>query len=219
MVTFSGLQSKIKPFWLTISGKKSKNTSAIYYQYHNIPLRVYFDIASSGDYSHLLLSGKLDDQAEYAWDEIIQENTRASGSNRYQNYLNNKRAQVIYYAEYLWVVSLLQSLQIVYDEHVVKELATKNYMISRDPEKYQESIGHAFERAKHLLNKIKSKQNEFAMAVTFTKGSAKNSFTDALIGLNYQLGWEVSREILLSEYNKYREQIREEIKLKKKNGR
>jgi hypothetical protein len=212
-MNYLALIKRIFPTWHKAHSKPEPlNTSVKYWQYETIPLKLYLEIASSGDLSKLVLSGNVN--AEEAWEEIVRKNQQAVGSNRYDNYFEKSQSYALMVNEYIFVRSALIYLSVKPDKEVAGLLAEKGYKI--DPKNYIESLNKAFRKSENLITKAISKQNELHVE---QEQRGESSFEEIMANLVVGLGFHVNDDITLSRYNEYRKIIKKKHGGTRKKGR
>src|SRR5690606_30327280 len=152
--------------WLkNILKKRQSHTSAKYWQYEDITLKLFLDIASGGNLVQLCYEGKpTEDGLNEAWEELIKKNQRANGSNKFDNHFNSLQSYALMLNEYVLIKSALIKLAGEYalqkepDLETIELLKQKGYKI--DLKKYQESLEAGFKKAENLVTKVISKKNE-----------------------------------------------------------
>jgi len=211
---------------MRFSKKTSRSiTKERFYTYDNIKLRLYLQIAASGDYSQLITSGRADQTECYqAWEEIVKRNNEANNSYQFSAYFDSAQGYAKLIADYNTIKACLFCLLFEIDNDLISFLKEKGYHIdveSNSRTKYEESIHAAMRRSDNLITKIRMKQNELAMMAD--KGSGQNAgFEEIIANLSFMLGFTVNDDITLARYNEYRKIIKKKhdqlTKNKKSNG-
>lgn len=209
-----------------MSSPTSKIITDEIYQYVDIPLQVYFDVAHTGNILLLQKNGKPDEKlCEETWHEILKQNAKENGSLKYEKVFKSTRQHWLMVADYITVKSALTSLMIKQDNELIKELHQRGYHIRKDTiDDYAVSLEAASRKSDNLVTKIISKQNEIEL---LTGGDAKpgnDTVTQMLVDINCELGFVVPSNILLIEYNAYKRYIKtkkqaERDQLRKLKGR
>jgi len=182
------------------SSPKSSNTISHFYQYGDILLKLFIEIAESGDYRRLVLSGNpTDDQCLEAWEKIVEENGRHCGNNGYSNYLEDVRYYATMLWEYLFMRSAMTKLIYVKDYSLIVQIRELGYDFKM--ETYMDSIYSISRKVDAITTRIKMHQNKMALYATVDQRG--NSFAETIVNLNMNLGWEVSDDITLAKYNEY----------------
>lgn len=180
-------------------------------------LKMYFDIANTGELSLIQRKGRFDaEKCAEAWEEIVRMNSEANNSTEYMGYLSAYKSYDLLLNEFTLIRAMLMKLQLAssfygvlrIDQECVKYLNTKGYRINtEDEDKYAASLEMAIKRAMNFVTKITMKRNELmGMAESDTK---KPSFAEAVANLNAALGFSVDPDTLtLSMYNEYKKVLK-----------
>ena len=68
--------------------RTSKSSSGILYTYDDILLKLYIEVAGSGDFTKLVKSGKANEsQCLEAWEAIVRKQEKVTGTNQYNSVL------------------------------------------------------------------------------------------------------------------------------------
>lgn len=196
---FNFLKKIVKIYHGLIFWKRQKITSVVYYQYADIPLRVYFDIIESRNVLKVCKSGIPDlEKAAEAWEDLIRQNSEANGSFEYENYLTNVKTYGLLINEYLWIKGALSKLLFKVDKELIEELKRKGYKVSINPLEYTESLIMCFRKVENLLTKTQSKAKE----IEGMKGEPnKESFDSIMANLSYHWPGHLPEDITLARFN------------------
>jgi len=76
--------------------RKSEKMSVNFWKYEDILLKLYIEVARTGDFSRLVKEGHSDDQqCLIAWEEIVKKQEKVSGSNQYNSVLQLMKGYAI----------------------------------------------------------------------------------------------------------------------------
>ena len=182
-----------------------------YYNSCNVlPLKIFFDIAESGNVKLLLITKKKLDQSilSDAWEFILLEYSELDNNMMLQNTFDKTNQIAINAAKYIEVNAMLLYLQEVeYNKEYVdrlKELGynvrDKNYII--DIELNQRKVNHIITRIKILQNDIDKYKDE----------KNKSSFDQSLAWISANLNFWPPDDITVTRYLKLKKQITERQK-------
>lgn len=221
---YSGLINKIFPNWgANTSSQTSKTTSGVLFNYGNIPLKTYIEIAGNGLLEMLIVSGKpTDEELVEAWELIIQKNGENSGENRYDAYMQLVKAHSEIIAKQTTVAILLEILwwQNPPLMRYVTEVRNEGYRIdTANSEAYKKSIEAAKRKCSGLKTRAEMARKEIQRQFKPTEGGQKDySFEEIVASLRLDLGKAQilviidGEKLTLSEYNTYRKAIREYVR-------
>lgn len=227
--TFSdSVKATLKSFLRTTSKKISNDISATYYGYDDIKLKMYYDIANTGNVLLLQKTGNVNvEGCAEAWEVLVRKNCEVTMNRKYFAYRDTIKEQAALVYEYSAVKAMLTKLAIVVDMDYINFLNTKGYRIytggedipaERKWEKYALSLERASSRCDNLITKLKLSQSELR---EFTDDRrSESSLASSLANLSVHLGFQLNDQITLSEYNEYtkivQQKIREAERLKAK---
>src|SRR5688572_23174460 len=155
MGIFSGLTNKTKKFIGSTSSPKLGNTTTVYLKYSNILFRTFFDVATTGNLSLLIVEGPgTEEELLEVWEEIVKLDDEAKGNNQYNKVFKNHVGYLKLKQKKLYVQTCLFSLYLERDEQIIKELKTLGYIV--DDKRYYESIESALRKSGNLTTKIMS---------------------------------------------------------------
>jgi hypothetical protein len=179
------------------------------------------EIAEKGDYIRLHKSGLLNvERLSEAWESIVKENGKHTGSNKFNNYLVNAKVYGSLVADYLMVRSALTYLSFKIDDEMIELLAKKGYRIDKSSSvKYAESINSALRRSENIGTQAIIKQNEIKKLQSDKKEGT--GFEQVMAMLSLQLGFPVPDDITLARFNEYQKLIKQKdgINTKQRNKR
>jgi hypothetical protein len=219
---FSDLLKKVRRRLIRwFFGSRSRNTTGTCLNYDTILLRVYLEIARTGDYSLLIVKGKVSHlQCLNAWEEIVRRNNECSGSGMEYNLYQDALEKYNYLlSEYLIAKAYLLTMIAEVDDSRIEWLKERGYHIDTScKSKYIESINTAMRRVENLTTKMQMKVNEIK-AMTERKGDKPMLFEDVIAHANTLLGFTAcNRDTTLAEYNSYQKLIKKKVELAKKNN-
>jgi hypothetical protein len=190
-------------------------TTVTYFSYHNIPLKLFLEISSTGEFERVVIKGKSDiDGCIDAWEEIIKTNSKETGDSSYNSYLSLYRAYYLLLNEYKLVKATLIYLMFNIDDNLIGMLGRKGYKIQTSGSKaYRESIESSSKKADNLKTKIVLREIEIQKFAGNKKDNKKQIGIEELIAtLSLQLGFEVDDTITLCRYNQYAKILKERSK-------
>lgn len=191
--------------------QRFKTSTAKFYTYEDITLKLYLEIAASLDFKRLILKGKAkESELMEAWELIIRKNYEVNGGFDYINYCDLIDGYNSLLSDYNYVRATLIQLMFVVDDNYIEELRNKGYKIdTSDSIKYAESIAAALRRSENLITRLKMKSNEISEMIGRDGGSSPASFEEIMAGLSLALKFAVPEDIKLSRFNEYKKIITE----------
>lgn len=190
-----------------MSNRSTKSTLENLYSYDDILLRDYFDIAQSRDFNKLIKYGRATkDQLEEQWENIVKRNNEEAGVFDYSNYREALEAYHYLLSVYHKVKTCLFKLSIRCDYKVIDMLALEGYVISKEVDKYDNSLYLASRKSDNLVTKIKSKLHEINLYRD--NGDKPLTFESALAKASFGAKYDVSRNITLCGYNQLMKEIK-----------
>lgn len=181
-----------------------------YFTYDTITLELFVYIINSGKFEKVAKSKVYDAEKCYLqWEQILVMNSKQEGSNKLGMTFDSFKAYIRYSAVFVMANSLLTKLQFIVDKDAVEELGKLGYNIKMTKEGYAASIQAAFSKLKNVNSKIQSKQLELEKLVQQGEERMTGLNFGAIIAeVSTALGFQVGKDILLSEYNQYIKLIR-----------
>lgn len=222
----ASIKKRVFPSSWNKSSQTSKTITEIrFFDYGNIPFKLYYDIASTGNLERLQISGEPDfEKCVEAWEEIVRRNGEENGSFTYMNYLSNFRAYGKLMAEYTAVKYILTLLAVTskLDEET-QELLTyvtkRGYRINRsNSQAYEQSLADAMRRSDNLITRIGIKQAEINRYLATGKKQSDDTggFEALMANLIAALGQHIPDDVTLARYNEYRKIIKRKEAAEKK---
>jgi hypothetical protein len=217
-------------FW-----KTSKTSSGILFGYDDILLRLYIEVAQTGDFRRLIKSGDCnDDECLSAWEQIVKKQEKVTGSNQYNSVMQLMKGYASLLNDHTVIrAALIYSIQAPLNWEVLQVLKSKGYTIrtvdGKKTEETLEDLRNGLRRNENLITK--ATMNKKALERMFKereeKGEKQKGFEEIIANLNFALGFNVDESITLARYNEYQrilkvraQQAEEANKSKvKRNGR
>lgn len=201
---------------------KSKNTSVTLYEYGNVPLKVYVEIASGSPLEKLIINGSPSrEQLVEAWETIVTLNGKNSGNFQYDAY---KRLYIGYWniiAKHLVIRASLLKLCFVIDYETVQDVRSRGYALSLDSsEAYKDTLVLGLTKSENLITRAELRKNEIERDFPKAENNGSSlSFDKVMAELSIQIAPTlVTDDITLSRYNEYLKIIRERNKSKEANS-
>lgn len=195
--------------WLGFTPSQNyKTTSAKLYDYGNILLKTYIEIATNGDFNLLVISGSATkDELIERWESIVQENGTRNGDNHYNIYFNLLKGYAEVIAEHTIVEAMLTILwysnPVPFD--VVNDVRERGYVIDTTTSAlYAKSLKAAQKKVKNLSTKTEMKRKEIER-IYGKKESKGQAYTyEEIIGhleLSLERSIMDSETLTLAKYN------------------
>lgn len=209
--------------------RKSKSSSATFFTYEDILLKLYIDLTGTGNFSQLIKSGQASDQeCLNAWEQIVRKQEKVTGSNQYNSVLQLLKGYASLMNDHTVIRACLVYLKNgPIDWEIIKLLKSKGYSIdTTNRATVLESVRTSLQRNENLVTKATMKKKELErMFQTKAEASERRGFEEILANLNFALGFTVDENITLARYNEYQKILKarakaaEEAKSKNKNRR
>lgn len=183
--------------------------SATFYTYDDIRLKLYIDIAKTGEFTKLVKIGKSgNDECLEAWEEIVKKHQTESGSQQYNAFFRLSKGYLMHLNDHATIRACLILVglnNLFLDWEYLKILSDKGYKIDTStPEKVLESVTLNLHRCENLITKAITKKNEIDLMLKQRESSGDGpTFEQMLANLNYALGFNVNEDLTLSRYNEY----------------
>lgn len=196
--------------------------SAQLLSYESILLKTYLSIASTGNYTLLIVSGNpTPEELAAKWEEIIKENSKQSGNQAYDAYFQLIKSYSLLVASYIVVRASLMHIAMITDIEVIYDLRKRGYKIdlSAGETAYANSIEAALRKVEGLITRAKMKEKEIQRLYPVSDVPVKSaSFDELMVTLNTGLGIIIPDDVTLSRYNEYRKILKAKQKVKTSNG-
>lgn len=185
-----------------------------FYNYHNIPLKLFIEVAETADYMLLTLDGKPTiDECFEQWEKIIQENSKINGSSEYRSYYDNLKHYNRLLRDFNVIKATITILYFEVDNDMVDYLASKGYkIITTGPnvnENYVKSLNEALNKSNNLITKIEIRYKAIVKANEQSKGSNQQvTFEVLMANLTMSLGFTIDDSLTLARYNEYNKIIK-----------
>ncbi len=221
----------VKKWKWNILKDKSKITIGQYFNYENILLRTYIEIANGGDFKKLLVSGEFEiEQAVKVWESIVNRNDSGAAS-KYNKVFKAHKSYTDLYHTYVYIKACFLKLYFqavmrfepIEDELIIF-LEQEGYKIDKGD--YHNSIITGLNKSNNFVSRLTAKENELDK-LTGNNGKVIKSkkpvtFEELMASITIDLGFVVSDDITLSRYNEYCKVINAKRKAEEKaasNGR
>lgn len=189
--------------------------------YDTITLKMFIDIANTGNVSQLCVRGKAS-QVELAkhWEEIVKLNLDHAEDSTYDMHLENLQQLGNFMSLHTRVKAMLMVLHYQIDDEYIEELKQLGYKIevSKTPEQngrkaYAESLHNAMRKSENLVSKLTSKYKEI-LSLTKEVEESKVTLGALLAQLSFALGANgivvpLEENILLSQFNEYKKLVKQ----------
>lgn len=194
----------------------SKTSSeGTYLNYDNILLRVYYDVALTGDYSKLLVNGTYSEESGVkVWEEILRDNCSATNNRKYKQYIDAYKEYLRLTNDYSFVKTAILRLHFdPIDHDLIKDLSTKGFRINtEDSTKYATSLKVCENQSRGYRTRIEVQKKAIERMRKDETKNAKNkssSMQANLARVGTALGMVLPQDILLCSFNEYTNIIRE----------
>jgi hypothetical protein len=186
----------------------SKDTSVVLYDYGNILLRTYVEIANDGLIERLIIKGRpTSEELEEQWEKIIDENGKHSKDNSYSIYQTLIYDYGCLIATQTVVSVCLEMLEFnlkykrPIDFDIVEEVRNRGYKIETTPLAFEKTLNSAKSKCKNLVTKLESKQKEIDRQ--FKDKGASHTYDEVIGFLELALDRTVmdGDTITLAKYN------------------
>lgn len=191
---------------------KSKVFYSRLYTYDTITLRLFIEIAGSGQLNRLLIRGRAsNDELVQAFENIVKRNSEVSGNFQYMTYFQLLKSYAQYIAEYTITRAMLIKLAYVLDFATIQAVRRRGYRINtQNTATYAESLTAGLHRVSNLITRATMKRKEIEKFNAPNDNNAE-TFESILANLSYNLGFIVPETITLAAYNEYKKIIRTRI--------
>lgn len=190
----------------------TKDTSKTYFQYKDIPLKLFIEIASEGSFRKLVKSGKYNDvECLEQWELIVKENHEVTGSTQWSDQFYLMQGYEMLRIQHCIVRALLVKMRFDPDEGTYDELKRRGYQLNLTSKAaYKQSFKVADARCKNIVTKAAMKLKELERS---KEGSSKvkgRTFDSVMVDLNMAIAPQHEDDnITLARYNEYLKLIKE----------
>lgn len=186
------------------------NTYKRCYNYENIKLVLFLQVAKTSNYNLLCFDGEPDEkECTIAWEEIIKSNGEATGGMELDIFNDLKESYGLLLQDYNVIKVIILKLHFVIDYDDINYLKSKGYKFEfKNNKEYITCLLNAKNRAGDIVTKMKMKRNEID-ELTKKKEGNEISIADLITDLNFELKFAaVDADVLLSVYNAYSNKIK-----------
>lgn len=148
-------------------------------------------------------------QLDVIWEEIVRKNNEENGNLDFNNYFQCLKTYADLVNEYITVKAcLLKLTKVSVDAATIEVLEDFGYILEvTTMDSYKKSLQIVTAKSDNLITKIMSKHKELQ---EFNKNKSKPlTFAKALMQVGVGLGYSVSKDITLAEYNEAKKLIKE----------
>jgi len=104
------------------------STTASFFQYEDISLKLFIGIGDTANYNLLIISGSATPEEIYdRWENIIRKYNSTNGSYEFTSYVDNMKAYASLLSDYNVIKATLIKLCFVVDDEAIKYLKMKGY--------------------------------------------------------------------------------------------
>jgi hypothetical protein len=190
-----------------------KNSSVVFYTYDDLLLRLYFEIAKSGEFTKLVISGNASiEQCLEAWELIIKKQQQITGNNQYNAFFRLNKGYLINLNDYTLIRAclILTGINNLFpDYEYIQILKEKGYPIDlSSPESIVNSVNVGLQKCEKLITKATTKRKEIELLIKQSETSEEIGFEQVIANLNYQLGFNIDDNLTLARYNEYQKIIK-----------
>lgn len=193
-----------------LSEEQSKAVSI--YTYDDIPLRLFLEIADSGEFGRLVISGEGIEPSKLVdhWERIVERNSEENASFQYKSYFSLYQSYNLLIAKEFNLKVLFMLASLKSDHPAIAELAKMGYKIDvSTPDTYVDTLTRAMKKSSSLITKIKMKKNEIDKYQETHGSLKKQSYEDHVADLEFDLGWMVGNEITLAKFNRLKKRVKQ----------
>ena len=189
-----------------------------YYQYSNIRLSTYIEIAQTANLRLLIIKGfPTEEELTKQWEAIVKENAKANGDQSYSAYENNLKRYGKLIGEYELVRLSLMKLVLVVDDPTIAYLTNKGFKINTATYSgYVDSINACLSKSNNYLTKIKMKLNDLQEIRDEQEKAPSKSIEELLGTLSAILGFGISEDVTLARFNEYKKIAKKKSERNKK---
>lgn len=201
----------------TYSKQLESTTQANFLSYDTIKLKTYIDIAKTGNIKSLDLNGVSDiKQCAKVWEEIIKRSSQATKSYGFDNYLNSLSSLGLVRNEWYLVRLYLIKLYFVVDKEAIEFLDSVGITINTSGAyAYSLSLENAMKNSTNYITRI-TMLNKEIQKLEGAKDEQQYGFEEIIANTSYNVGFALSKDITLAEYNEYQRIISKKHERNKK---
>lgn len=194
------------------------NITKTYFQYNDIKLRTYIEIATTGNLRLLIKRGyPTEIELLKAWENLVKENAKANNDHTYSAYESNLKRYGKLLADYELVRLSLMKLILVVDDECLLYLKSKGFKINTETATgYVDSINLALHRSNSYLTRIKMKLNELNEMKADQDKTQPKSIEEILGSLSSTLGFNIPEDVTLARFNEYKKVAKKKQEPKRK---
>lgn len=139
------------------------------------------------------------------WESVLRENERATGRNSINIYQMNLKQYNLLLSRYMAIKSALSYLCLNPDRKLVEMLAEYGYQIDMtNSVTYSDSLYSAIQKSENILSQIGNARHEISRFPVSDKLDSANM----IAALSISLGFPVSEDITLKQYNAYYQMLK-----------
>jgi hypothetical protein len=218
-VASSDLMKKVKRYFVKKdSSKELEKSGKDFYIYDDIPLKLYIELAASGEYKKLIKSGSAtNDECAQAWENIMVKNGKVTGNLDYLNYFETYKQFQLLVSKYHMLKAILMKLAYPaffgFDKVKIQYMISEGYRIKLNTiEAYVASVQAADKRVNSLVTKILTKKAQLEnMFKDKGKEEEPQGFYEIIAYLIAE-GFNINNDITLATYNQLVKIIRKKKK-------
>ena len=204
-------------FW-----KVFKNSAEVFWGYDDIILKLYIDIAKTGDVTKLVKRGNVSsEKCIEAWETLIKRQEKETGSNNFGAYFSLHKAYLSFCNDHETIRATLMLVWLSNKQTIAKDgelvwvnlirwedlvwLKSKGHRVDLSSYKSMiQSIEAGLHKNENLVTKAVSKRKELdRMMAGKEQQGEQQSFEQVMALLNFAWPNPVSDDIKLSTYNEY----------------
>jgi hypothetical protein len=190
-------------FWRTY-----KNSYVSLYGYDDILLRLYIDIAKTGDFTKLVKVGKVsNEKCLEQWEKIVKKQEEETGASEYTAFITLSKGYLLHLNNHTTIratLILVGLTRFFIDWDYIVDLNKKGYIIdTTSPETILKSVTEGLHVCEGLITKAESKRKEIEKLIKHKQATNEGTFDQALAHLNFSLKFNVDENITLARYNEY----------------
>lgn len=191
-----------------------KNQLEYYKTCAELPLKVFFEVAETGNINLLVTDGKVEnDILLEVWEKLIAEYAQIDNNKIIADVLDKTDQVFKQAALYCEVKAMFLYLIGAYKQEYVDRLKSLGYKVDMDNRPAMiESIQRGDNRSNHIATKMQILQKD----IEKYSSKKRTSFDGAMAWLSSNLGFEPNDNLSVLRYLEYKKQIAERAKAKRK---